>query len=63
MQTFLPYISFEESAACLDYRRLGKQRLEAKQLLNAIQPDYKRDGEIILRLECGEATERLFHTI
>lgn len=32
MQTFLPYRDFEKSAKCLDYRRLGKQRLEAKQI-------------------------------
>lgn len=36
MQTFLPYASFQESARCLDYRRLGKQRVEAFQLLNAL---------------------------
>jgi hypothetical protein len=36
MQTFLPYPSFRESARCLDYRRLGKQRVECKQLLLAI---------------------------
>jgi hypothetical protein len=32
MQTFLPYPNFKESAKILDYRRLGKQRPEAKQL-------------------------------
>lgn len=36
MQTFLPDPSFEASARCLDYRRLGKQRVEAKQLLLAL---------------------------
>jgi hypothetical protein len=36
MQTFLPYPDFAESAACLDYRRLGKQRVEAHQILRAI---------------------------
>lgn len=36
MQTFLPYSSFRDSARCLDYRRLGKQRVEAKQLLLAL---------------------------
>lgn len=41
MQTFLPYPSFEESAKCLDYRRLGKQRVEAQQLINAIQDPTK----------------------
>lgn len=36
MQTFLPYPSFDDSAACLDYRRLGKQRVECKQILQAL---------------------------
>ncbi|WP_333781466.1 MSMEG_6728 family protein [Homoserinibacter sp. YIM 151385] len=35
MQTFLPYPSFAQSAAVLDPRRLGKQRVEALQLLRA----------------------------
>lgn len=33
MQTFLPYPNFAESAAALDWRRLGKQRVEAWQIL------------------------------
>ncbi len=37
MQTFLPYRNFSKSAKTLDYRRLGKQRVEAKQILNAIR--------------------------
>lgn len=37
MQTFLPYPSFFDSARCLDRARLGKQRIEARQLLTAIQ--------------------------
>ena len=36
MQTFLPYDSFAESARCLDRQRLGKQRVECKQLLLAL---------------------------
>ena len=36
MQTFLPYRSMSESVRCLDYRRLGKQRVEAFQILNAL---------------------------
>jgi hypothetical protein len=36
MQTFLPYSSFERSAEVLDYRRLGKQRVEAYQILCAL---------------------------
>jgi hypothetical protein len=33
MQTFLPLPSFRASAGCLDNRRLGKQRVECKQIL------------------------------
>jgi hypothetical protein len=36
VQTFLPYSSFQKSAACLDNRRLGKQRVEAIQILNVL---------------------------
>ena len=36
MQTFLPYPSFQTSAEVLDYRRVGKQRIEALQLLKMI---------------------------
>ena len=37
MQTFLPYPNFKKSAEILDYRRLGKQRVEALQILKAVQ--------------------------
>jgi hypothetical protein len=41
MQTFLPYPNFEQSARCLDDRRLGKQRVEALQILRALTvPGY-----------------------
>jgi len=41
MQTFLPYSSFRESALVLDYRRLGKQRVETLQILKSLlNPDY-----------------------
>ena len=36
MQTFLPYPDFAESARVLDLLRLGKQRVETLQLLNAL---------------------------
>ena len=36
MQTFLPYPDFAASAAALDNRRLGKQRVEALQVLRAV---------------------------
>ena len=37
MQTFLPYADFKKSAECLDYRRLGKQRVEAKQIIDLLE--------------------------
>ena len=36
MQTFLPYSDFADSVKCLDYKRLGKQRVEAMQTYNQI---------------------------
>lgn len=37
MQTFLPYPNFRKSLECLDNKRLGKQRVETMQLINAIE--------------------------
>ena len=37
MQTFLPYADFEKSLSCLDYKRLGKQRVEAMQIINSLE--------------------------
>ena len=37
MQTFLPYPDFKKSLQALDYRRLGKQRVEAYQIIRAIK--------------------------
>ncbi len=36
MQTFLPYKDFDLTARCLDNKRLGKQRVEVLQILNAL---------------------------
>lgn len=36
MQTFLPYDDFEQTARCLDWRRLGKQRVETWQILQTL---------------------------
>lgn len=36
MQTFLPYDSFVKSAQVLDNKRLGKQRVETLQILQAL---------------------------
>ncbi len=45
MQTFLPYESFRESAKVLDWRRLGKQRVEGMQIINAIEGKKRKDGK------------------
>ena len=37
LNTFLPYPEFERSVECLDNRRLGKQRVEAWQILRVVQ--------------------------
>lgn len=37
MQTFFPYPDFKESLRTLDYRRLGKQRVEAYQIIRALR--------------------------
>ena len=42
MQTFLPYPDFRQSLVCLDNRRLGKQRLEASQILGTLQHPERR---------------------
>lgn len=36
MQTFVPFPEIQKSAAVLDDKRLGKQRVEAMQILNAL---------------------------
>ena len=46
MQTFLPYKSFDKSFKVLDYRRLGKQRVEAMQILNVLLDRTKTKGWI-----------------
>lgn len=37
MQTFLPYSCFDNCAASLDPKRLGKQRVEAKQIIQTLE--------------------------
>ncbi|OGP68101.1 MAG: hypothetical protein A2W27_01685 [Deltaproteobacteria bacterium RBG_16_44_11] len=49
MQTFLPYPDFKKSLQALDYRRLGKQRVKAYQIIRilkaASQSKVYRDGK------------------
>lgn len=44
MQTFLPYTNFQKTAQILDYRRLGKQRVEAKQILQILLNETQTKG-------------------
>lgn len=46
MQTFLPFADFEKTAVVLDARRLGKQRVEAMQLIDTILERPTKSGKI-----------------
>lgn len=51
MQTFLPFSNFKKSAQCLDYKRLGKQRVEAWQLIDTI---IKKQNNITTIIKNGK---------
>lgn len=54
MQTFLPYPDFLESARVLDRRRLGKQRVEAVQVLRGLTvPGYAWRRHPAVRMWAG----------
>lgn len=54
MQTFLPYPGFAASAAVLDSRRLGKQRVETFQILRALTwPSYAWKNHPAVRMWRG----------
>ena len=46
MQTFLPYADAKRSAQVLDYRRLGKQRVEAFQIYKIVSGERSKGGWI-----------------
>jgi len=46
MQTFLPVSCFYKSAEFLDYKRLGKQRVETSQIINIIEGTPTKDGSL-----------------
>ena len=56
MQTFLPYSDFSKSAKVLDYRRLGKQRVEGKQILNCL--NYRKKGDLYIIDKNGNRRRR-----
>ncbi|HKU32089.1 MAG TPA: MSMEG_6728 family protein [Arthrobacter sp.] len=54
MQTFLPFPDFKQSAAALDTARLGKQRVEALQILRALViPEFGRSAHPAIRMWMG----------
>ncbi|WP_442543361.1 MSMEG_6728 family protein [Arthrobacter sp. KN11-1C] len=54
MQTFLPFPDFKQSAAVLDTARLGKQRVEALQILRALViPEFGRPSHPAIRMWMG----------
>ena len=54
MNTFLPYADFSKSAQCLDYKRLGKQRVEAWQIYLALtQKNYGWKNHPIVKMWRG----------
>jgi len=67
MQTFLPYKSFTKTFKTLDYRRLGKQRVEAMQILNILLDRTDRPGwrnHPIVRMWDGYAPAlQLYHNM
>lgn len=44
VNTFIPYSNFKKCAKILDNKRLGKQRVEAKQILNILLEETKTQG-------------------
>ena len=67
MQTFLPHPSFRYTFKILDYRRLGKQRVEAMQILNVLLERTDTKGwrnHPIVRMWDGYAPSlQLYHNL
>jgi hypothetical protein len=62
MNTFLPYPDFVKSAQCLDYRRLGKQRVEAWQIYLALtKKDYGWKNHPIVKMWKGSELALLLY--
>lgn len=64
MQTFLPFSDFQKSAEILDWRRLGKQRLESNQILNIIEKGGKWENHPAVLMWVGyEELLKLYRNI
>jgi hypothetical protein len=61
MQTFLPYADFAATAQALDPRRLGKQRVEALQVLRGLTVSgygWRHHPAVRMWADCEEALTR-----
>jgi len=63
MQTFLPYPDFAKSARCLDWKRLGKQRVEAWQILNTLRDGSKWENHPAVLMWKGYEDALISYTI
>lgn len=63
VNTFLPYPSFEESARVLDWRRLGKQRVEAQQILRVLEDLEVVAQALRLRYEGGSVSQYIRNVV
>ena len=63
MQTFLPYQNFYKCAKCLDNKRLGKQRVEVKQIYLALTKGSRWENHPIVKMWKGYEEALLFYGI
>ncbi len=64
MQTFLPYSDFYKTAECLDYKRLGKQRLETLQIYKSLtEKNYGWKNHPAVKMWKGYEKELLIYGI
>lgn len=54
MNTFLPYDNFSKSAECLDYKRLGKQRVEVWQIYTILKQIKEENNFKTLEIAGGK---------
>ncbi|MFA5234796.1 MAG: pyrimidine dimer DNA glycosylase/endonuclease V [Sulfurimonas sp.] len=53
LQTFLPYPDLKQSAMCLDWQRLNKQRLESMQIVDTLRCGSKWKSHPAVRMWAG----------
>jgi Pyrimidine dimer DNA glycosylase len=64
MQTFLPFEDYAKSASVLDRQRLGKQRVESLQVLNALTvPGYGWSNHPAVKMWAGYEFELVAYSV